>query len=66
MTCKSWTKDEKKKGPKEKDEEERSVVKRCVRDKLRGKDGKGKREMSLSWKREKRTSIGWCVGSGLA
>ena len=38
----------KKKGPKEKDKEELSAVMRGVRDKLRGKEGKGKREMSLS------------------
>ena len=43
----------KKKGPKEKDEEELGAVMRGVRDKQRGKEGKGKRAMSLSWKREK-------------
>ena len=35
-------------GSNEKDEEERGVVMRGVRDKLRGKEGKGKKEMSLS------------------
>ena len=38
----------KKKGPKEKDEEELGAVMRGGRDKVRGKEGKGKREMSLS------------------
>ena len=38
----------KKKGPKEKDEGELGAVMRGVRDKQRGKEGKGKREMSLS------------------
>ena len=35
-------------GSNEKDEEERGAVMRGVRDKLRGKEGKGKKEMSLS------------------
>ena len=38
----------KKKGPKEKDKEEGGAVTGGVRDKLRGKEGKWKREMSLS------------------
>ena len=44
MTCESWTKEEKKKGLKEKDEEERGAVMRGVRDKLRGKEGMKERD----------------------